>query len=179
MKHYRAAAIVLLAASAALLLVVVKSFSRAHRAAAGLVAGKQAVAMAQAQLTAAQRAVTVARAKGARADRFLDTWTNELDAESNIERVFGKLDTLAVNNLLAPSGKTFTSNMNYFFNGRHLPVQHVNMSVAGDYARTLNWLGAVEGAFPLARVEQISYTNSGNSLSLAVQFVFPRKFDTE
>jgi hypothetical protein len=37
----------------------------------------------------------------------------------------------------------------------------------------------VENGFPLARVEQISYTTNGNSLALAVQFVFPRKFDTE
>ena len=56
-------------------------------------------------------------------------------------------------------------------------MQDVNISVSGDFYRTLNWLGAVESAFPLARVEQISYTNNGSSLSLAVQFVFPRKFD--
>jgi len=110
------------------------------------------------------------------ADRFLGRWKAEMEAEANIEQVFGRLDTLAVNNLLSPSRKNFNLNKNYFFNGRHLPVQNVNITVAGDYARTLNWLGLVESAFPLARVELISYTNSGNSLSLNSQFVFPQSF---
>jgi hypothetical protein len=103
----------------------------------------------------------------------------ELHAEENVEQVFGRLDTLAVNNLLSPSGKNFTLNKNYLFNGRHTSVQNVNITVAGDFPRTLNWLGAVESAFPLARVEQISYTTNASSLSLAVQFVFPRKFEPD
>jgi hypothetical protein len=101
-----------------------------------------------------------------------------LEADGNIEQIFGQLDTLAVNNLLSPSGKNFALKTNYFFNGRQLTVQNVNISVTGDFYRTLNWLGAVENAFPLARVEQVSYTNNGNSLALAVQLVFPRKFES-
>jgi len=179
MKRFTLPALVLLAVSALLLLAILRSFGRASQAAGKLAAEQRSVELSRLQLATIQRTAITAKSKSAAADKFLETWTQELDAESNIEHVFGRLDTLAVNNLLSPSGKNFTANTNYFFNGRHLPVQNVNITVAGDYARTLNWLGAVEYAFPLARVEQISYTTNGNSLSLSVQFVFPRKFEVE
>jgi len=178
MKHYRIPTIVLLAATCLLLLFLLKSFGRASRAAAQLTAERAAVAAARAELAGTQQAARTAKAKSAAADQFLDAWKPELEADANIEQIFGQLDTLAVNNLLSPSGKNFAIKPNYFFNGRQLSVQNVNISVAGDFYRTLNWLGAVERAFPLARVEQISYTNTGSSLAMAVQFVFPRKFDS-
>ena len=142
-------------------------------------AERAAVDSARAELAATTQAARSATAKSAAADRFLDLWKPEIAADSNIEQIFGRLDTLAVNNLLSPSGKNFTLNKNYFFNGRHTPVQNVNITVAGDFPRTLNWLGAVENTFPLARVEQISYTTNANTLALAVLFVFPQKFDSE
>jgi hypothetical protein len=179
MKRFTLPACILLAASALLLLAILRSFGRAGQAEGKLAAEQRSVEVGRQQLASIQRSAAAAKNKSAAADHFLETWTQELENESNIEHVFGQLDTLAVNNLLSPSGKNFTLNTNYFFNGRHLPVQNVNITVAGDYARTLNWLGAVEYAFPLARVEQISYTTNGNSLSLSVQFVFPRKFDVE
>jgi type II secretory pathway pseudopilin PulG len=179
MNHYTAPAAALLGASALLLFGTLKSFERAHQSAQELSAATVALRGARLQLASAQAATDAARRKTAPADKFLETWTRELTAESNIEDIFGKLDTLAVNNLLSPSGKNFGATPNYFFNGRKLPTQNVNLTVAGEYYRTLNWLGAAEAAFPLARVEQISYTTNANTLSLAVQFVFPRKFDSE
>ena len=177
MKHYTAPTFALLAASGLLLFGIQKSFSRAGRAANELAAQRGAVDDARRELAATQQAAKAAAAKGEAADRFLETWRPELGADVNIERIFGQLDTLAVNNLLSPSGKNFELKSNYFFNGRQLPVERVNINVGGDFYRTLNWLGAVENAFPLARVEQISYTNNAESLAVAVQFVFPRKFD--
>ncbi len=178
MKHYSLPAFVLLFASALLLFGIVHSFARASRAHADLAAARDAADQASLELIAAQRAAAATKVSGAPADRFLASWKQELEAESNIEHIFGRLDTLAVNNLLSPSGKNFTLNPNYFFGGHHMAVENVNITVAGDYYRTLNWLGAVESAFPLGRVEQVYYTSSGNSLSLAVQFVFPRTFET-
>jgi hypothetical protein len=177
MKHYTIPAAVLLFLSALCLFGMLQSFGRTHRAASAMEAARNAADVARHELVASQRAATAAQRNSVPTDQFLQSWLAELDAESNIEHVFGLLDTTAVNDLLSPSGKNFTSNKNYFFNGHHLPVQNVNITVAGDFNRTLNWLGAVENTFPLARVEQISYTSNGNSLSLAVQFVFPQKFD--
>jgi hypothetical protein len=177
MKHYTIPTVLLLAVSALLLFAALGSFGRASRSQRRRDDAQLAVEAARLDLAVSQKGAVAARERSAEADRFLKKWTDELGAESNIERVFGQLDTLAVNNLLSPSGKNFTLNMNYFFNGRHLPVQNVNITVAGDYSRTLNWLGAVESAFPMARVEQVSYTNNGNTLCLAVQFVFPKKFE--
>ena len=178
MKHYRMPIFFLLAATGMLLFGLLKSFRQANQAEVQLGAERAAVDSARAELAATTQAARSATAKSAAADRFLDLWKPEIAADSNIEQIFGRLDTLAVNNLLSPSGKNFALKTNYFFNGRQLAVQNVNISVTGDYYRTLNWLGAVENAFPLARVEQISYTNNGSSLALAVQFVFPRKFDS-
>jgi len=177
MKYYTMPTFALLAASGLLCLGMLKSFGRANQSAAELVEAQNQVQTAGADLTAAQHSAQAAKAKSVAADTFLAAWAPELSSEVNIEQIFGRLDTLAVNHLLSPSGKNFTLDANYFFDGRHLAVQNVNITVAGDFYRTLNWLGAVENAFPLARVEQISYTNNGSSLSLAVQFVFPRKFD--
>ncbi len=179
MKNYTIAAILVLMVSALFLFQMLQSFSRAGRAAKDLAVSQDEATVARQQLETVQRAATTAKQNGVQSDRFMETWTAELQAEENIEQVFGRLDTLAVNNLLSPSGKNFTLNKNYFFNGRHTSVQNVNITVAGDFPRTLNWLGAVESAFPLARVEQISYTTNTSSLALAVQFVFPRKFDPE
>jgi len=179
MKNYTLPVILLLAASLMLLLGITKSFAWANASAAELSSQRSEVERARQELFAVQRAAEAAKKKSAIADQFLAAWTPELDDGANIEQIFGRLDTLAVDNLLSPSGKNYAVNTNYFFNGRHLSVQSVNITVAGDFYRTLNWLGAVENGFPMARVEQVSYTTNGNSLALAVQFVFPRKFETE
>jgi len=179
MKNYTIPAFVVLSLSALLLFVMAQSFGRTHRAAGDLAAAESEAKLARRDLEVVQQAAAAAKENSAQADRFLETWTAEFQAEENIEQVFGRLDTLAVNDLLSPSGKNFTLNKNYFFNGRHTPVQSVNITVAGDFARTLNWLGAVESTFPLARIEQISYTTNASSLALAIQFVFPRKFNSE
>jgi hypothetical protein len=178
-KSYTLPTFLLLAASGLFVLGILRSFRSTSRAAADLASEAATVASDRAELSATQRAVKATALKAVESDRFLGKWAAELDAEASIEDIFGRLDTLAVDNLLAPSGKNFKLNTNYFFNGRHLPVQNVNINVAGDFYRTLNWLGAAENAFPLARVEQITYTNTGNSLSLGVQFSFPRKFDAK
>jgi hypothetical protein len=178
MNRYTPAAAVLLATSAACLFGMSRSFSSAHTASQDLASAQAALIGARQQLAAAVRATDLAQQKTGPADRFLAVWNRELAAESGIEDIFGKLDSLAVNNLLSTSGKNFVANPNYFFDGHKLPTQTVNISVSGDFYRTLNWLGAAEAAFPLARVEQISYSTNANSLSLAVQMVFPRKFDT-
>jgi len=179
MKKFTIPAILVLLVCTLLLFWMLQSFGKTRRAADDLIAAQNEARQAHQQLIFAQHAAAAAKDSGAEADRFLETWMAELQAEDNIEQVFGHLDNLAVDDLLSPSGKNFTVNKNYFFNGHHITVQNVNITVAGDYPRTLNWLGAVEHTFPLARVEQISYTTNATSLALAVQFVFPRKFDSE
>jgi hypothetical protein len=179
MKHYTLPIFLMLAASALMLFGIAKSFEGASRSSRELAAQRSAVDSARQELISIQHRAEAAKKKSAPVDDFLAAWTPEISNESNIEQIFGRLDTLAVDNLLSPSGKNFSQSTNYFFDGRHLTVQSVNITVAGDYYRTLNWLGTVENAFPLARVEQISYTTNANSLALAVQFVFPSKFDSE
>ncbi|HEX3728182.1 MAG TPA: hypothetical protein VHV47_00125 [Opitutaceae bacterium] len=177
MKSYTLPAFLLLILTGCLGLGIMKSFRGANRAKAGLAAEQAKVDSDRHDLAGVQRAAKATAQKAVESDAFLTKWDGELQSESSIEDIFGRLDSLAVGNLLAPSGKNFKLNTSYFFDGRHLPVQNVNIAVAGDFYRTVNWLGAAESAFPLARIEQINYTNTGNSLSLAVQFSFPRKFD--
>lgn len=177
MKSYTLPAFLLLVLTGLLGLGIMKSFRGAGRAKGAMSAEQATVDADRRDLAAVQRSAKAVAQKAVESDRFLSRWDGELQSEASIEDIFGRLDSLAVGNLLAPSGKNFKLNTSYFFNGRHLPVQNVNIAVAGDFYRTVNWLGAAESAFPLARVEQINYTNTGNSLSLAVQFSFPRKFD--
>lgn len=179
MKSYNLAAAALLGATFLCFAGIASSLRHANQAAQDLAADQRAATAAQQQLVLVRQRAQSALAKSQSANQFLDTWSPRLDAQSNIEAVFGKLDTLAVNNLLSPSGKNFAGKPNYLFDGHQVPVENVNITVAGDFSRTLNWLGAVESAFPLGRVEQISYTMTGNSLALAAQFVFPKKFDLQ
>lgn len=179
MKQYRVPAIVLVAASLLLALLTLKSVERARRAAADLAEARRLLGNSRRDLMVAQAAAARAKKSSAPVEEFLAQWNDELAAEASIEPIFGKLDTLAVNDVLSPSGKNFGVKPGYLFQGRKMPVQNVNITVAGEFYRTLNWLGAVEYAFPLARVEQISYAANGGSLTLALQLVFPRKFETE
>lgn len=178
MKSYTLPAAVLVAVSGCMLLGLTSSMKHAGQAQAKLATDRQALQTAQLELTSADRAARDMAKKSRPAEQFLDIWTPRLTAETSIDEIFGRLDTLAVDNLLSPSGKNFTTSSKYFFNGRQLSVQSVDITVAGEFARTLNWLGAVEAAFPLARVQQLSYTGAGNSLALAAHLVFPRKFAT-
>jgi hypothetical protein len=177
MKSYTLPTAILLLISGLMLVGIYKSIRAANAATAELASERSSLQAAQSNLVAAQAAAAAAQAKSAPADKFLAAWNPEISSESNIEEIFGRLDTLAVNNVLSPSGKSFAVKPSYYFNGRQFPVESVNITVAGDFFRTLNWLGAVENSCPLARVEQISYTNVSNTLTLAVQLVFPRKFD--
>jgi hypothetical protein len=179
MKNYTFPSVLVLAASGLMLFATAKTAAKASRASAALATERQSLAASKQTLMATQRRARAAAVQSQATDRFLELWQPEMDGASSIEQIFGQLDTLAVGNLLSPSGKTFTSKINYFFNRRQFPVQTINITVAGDFYRTVNWLGAVENAFPLARVEQISYAGGQNSLTLAVQLVFPRKFEAE
>lgn len=179
MKSYTVPAFGLLAVSALLVLAIAKSFGSARNAARDLAAAQSTVALDRVALAATQVAARTAALNARQTDAFLSKWTGELDNEANMEDVLGNLDTLAVDGLLSPAGKNFQLNAGYPFEGKHLAVQTVNITVSGDFYRTLNWLGAAEHAYPLARVEQISYTNTGSALSMAVQFSFPRNFDLQ
>lgn len=179
MKSYTIPALTLLAASGVLAFVIAKSFGSASQAASDLAREQDAVTADTATLHATEIAAKTAARRSVETDAFLDKWNAELDNEANIEDVLASLDTLAVNSLLSPAGKNFRLNAAYPFEGKHLSVQTVNMTVSGEYYRTLNWLGAAEHAYPLARVEQISYTNTGSALSMAVQLSFPRKFELQ
>ncbi|MGH7996464.1 MAG: hypothetical protein ACREFX_08945 [Opitutaceae bacterium] len=177
MKSYTFPAFLLLLVSVLLAFGILKSISSAKRAADNLAAERSTVNSDRMMLVATESAAKRAAANSTATDAFLDKWTAELANESDMEEVLGRLDTLAVNGLLSPGGKNFRFDPNYPFEGQHLAVQTVNMTVSGEFYRTLNWLGAAENAYPLARVEQISYTNAGNVLSMAIQFSFPRQFD--
>jgi hypothetical protein len=179
MKSYSVPSFVLIAASLLLLLLALNCVERSGRVTAGLAQARRSIEDARRDLASAQALAAKAKVSGAPVEAYLSGWNAELDAEGNIEQVFGRLDTLAVNNLLSPSGKNFAARPNYLFLSRHMPVQNVNITVAGEYYRMLNWLGAVEYAFPLARVEQASFIANGNSLSLALELVFPRRFEAQ
>lgn len=178
MKSYTLPAAILLAATGLLGLGIMTSLKHASQAASQAQADAAALAAARTELAAITTGATRLAAKSQPAEQFLAIWSPHLESDASIDDIFGRLDTLAVNNVLSPSGKSFTNSSQYFFDGKQLPVESVDITVAGDFPRTLNWLGAVESAFPLARVQQVSYTGNGGSIAMATHLVFPRRFNS-
>ena len=179
MKSFFMPAMTLCGAAITLIIVALFSFQTASIAQRQLLESKRNAADADIMFQQSVAKAAQARKQGSATDVFLETWRKEFHASDNVEQVFGRLDTLAVNNLLSPSGKSFTINSGYFFKDAQVRVKNVNVTVTGDYFRILNWLGASEYAFPLARVEQVSFTTNASSLALSVQFVFPNQFEVQ
>jgi hypothetical protein len=179
MKSFFMPAMILCGAGVTLLIVALFSFQSTSIAQQQLLESKRNAQDADVMFLQSVAKSTEARKRGTATDVFLETWRKEFRASDNVEQVFGRLDTLAVNNLLSPSGKSFTVNSGYFFKDAQVRVKNVNVTVTGDYFRILNWLGAAEYAFPLSRVEQVSFTTNASSLALSVQFVFPNQFETQ
>lgn len=109
------------------------------------------------------------------ADDFIKQWRSSFLSEDDTQRILPTLDNLAVANVVSSSDKQNKADPGYTFRNKIIPVESVKISVSGDYYRLLNWLGAVEQQFPLARVEAVSFTNQ-NGLKMTSTFSFPTYF---
>jgi hypothetical protein len=109
------------------------------------------------------------------ADEFIKEWQRSFLGEDDMQRILPALDSLAVTNVVSSSDKQNKADPGYNFRNKIIPVESVKISVSGDYYRLLNWLGAVEQQFPLARVEAVSFTNQ-NGLKMTSTFSFPTCF---
>jgi hypothetical protein len=109
------------------------------------------------------------------ADEFIKEWQRSFLSEDDSQRLLPALDNLAVTNVVSSSDKQNKADPGYTFRNKIIPVESVKISVSGDYYRLLNWLGAVEQQFPLARVEAVSFTNQ-NGLKMTSTFSFPTCF---
>jgi hypothetical protein len=109
------------------------------------------------------------------ADEFIKEWQRSFLSEDDAQRILPTLDNLAVANVVSSSDKQNKADPGYTFRNKIIPVESVRISVSGDYYRLLNWLGAVEQQFPLARVEAINFTNQ-NGLKMTATFSFPTYF---
>jgi len=179
MKSFFMPAMALCGAGVTLLIVAAFSFQSASISQRQLLEAKRNAQDADTMFQQSVAKAAQAKQQGSATDVFLEIWRKEFRASANVEQVFGRLDTLAVNNLLSPSGKSFTVNSGYFFKDAQVRVKNINVTVTGDYFRIINWLGAAEYAFPLSRVEQVSFTTNASSLALSVQFVFPNQFESQ
>jgi hypothetical protein len=110
------------------------------------------------------------------ADEFIKEWQRSFLSEDDTQRILPALDSLAVANVVSSSDKQNKADPGYTFRNKIIPVESVKISVSGDYYRLLNWLGAVEQEFPLARVEAVSFTNQ-NGLKMTSTFSFPTCFN--
>ena len=109
------------------------------------------------------------------ADDFIKEWRRSFLSEDDTQRILPTLDGLAVANVVSSSDKQNKADPGYTFRNKIISVESVKISVSGDYYRLLNWLGAVEQQFPLARVEAVSFTNQ-NGLKMTSTFSFPTYF---
>jgi hypothetical protein len=109
------------------------------------------------------------------ADEFIKGWQHFFLSDDDTQRILPALDSLAVTNVVSSSDKQNKADPGYTFRNKMIPVECVKISVSGDYYRLLNWLGAVEQQFPLARVEAVNFTNQ-NGLKMTSTFSFPTCF---
>lgn len=178
MKSYTLPAAILLLVTMLLGVGIMTSLRHASEASAQAETDRSAQSSANDDLDRARANAIRMEKQSQPADNFLAVWSAHLNGDSTIDDIFDRLDKLAITNVLSPSGKSFTNSSQYFFDGKQLPVLSVDITVAGDYARTLSWLGAVEESFPMARVQQISYSGTGSSIALAAHLIFPRRFNS-
>jgi hypothetical protein len=133
---------------------------------------KQEVADDKAQRTIIASTLDRLDAESRPANNFIKQWQRSFLSEDDAQGILPALDSLAVTNVISSSDKQNRADPGYTFRDKIIPVESVKISVSGDYYRLLNWLGAVEQQFPLARVEAVSFTNQ-NGLKMTSTFSFP------
>jgi hypothetical protein len=155
--------------------IAVSTFQKVARLQLDVSATKQEVDEDKAQKAIIASTLSRLSAESRPADEFIKEWQRSFLGQDDTQRILPALDSLAVTNVVSSSDKQNKADPGYTFRNKIIPVESVKISVSGDYYRLLNWLGAVEQQFPLARVEAVSFTNQ-NGLKMTSTFSFPTCF---
>jgi len=155
--------------------IALSTFQRVSRLQLDVSATKQEVDEDKTQKTIIASTLGRLDTESRPANEFIKEWQRSFLSEDDMQRILPALDSLAVANVVSSSDKQNKADTGYTFRNKIIPVESVKISVSGDYYRLLNWLGAVEQQFPLARVEAVSFTNQ-NGLKMTSTFSFPTCF---
>jgi hypothetical protein len=156
--------------------IALSSFRNVARLQRDVVGLKQDVDDNKTQNAVIESKLNQLRTESQPAGDFLNEWQRTfLDGDDAKRIILPSLDSLAVTNIVSSSQKQTHTEPGYAFRNKIIPVESVEITVSGEYYRLLNWLGAAEQAFPLARVESVSFTNQ-DGLKLSSTFSFPIYF---
>jgi hypothetical protein len=158
------------------LFIALSSFQNVARLQRDVVSIRQDVDDSKTMNAITEGKINVLRTESRPAEGFLKQWQRTfLNGDDASRTILPDMDSLAVANLVSSSQKQTHSEPGYTFRNKTIPIERVEITVGGEYYRLINWLGAVEQEFPLARVETVSFTNE-DGLKLSASFSFPIYF---
>lgn len=106
------------------------------------------------------------------AQNYAQTWEPYLARMRTLADVVSGVDTEAQKAVVA-IGNRSTPDVTMTFEKKDVPVQAVRMDASGDYARLVNWLGAVEAAYPAALVWRVGLEQRDKNMAMAVTLYIP------
>ena len=105
---------------------------------------------------------------------FMNAWSAMLAPGRDANSIMSEFGSLGIAHTIAIQGRKPTPNDTTVWQGRQIPMQGAQCTaVSGEFYRLMNWLGAVERAWPLARFETVSIDQNGASLSRTVKVAYP------
>jgi phosphate-selective porin len=144
-----------------------------------LIAGRNALRHRQEELgktqaQSRQKQVTLQKKKEATtpANTFMGHWRNAIVSDQASNNMLSDLAKFGTDELVSVQGRK-SGKAEYLWRAKPVEVQFADVAVSGEYHRLMNWLGATERAWPLARFEQIALHQNGPSLQLFVRLSYP------
>jgi hypothetical protein len=105
-------------------------------------------------------------------EQFLSEWGLLAEDGANNGAIVEKLSKLAYDRNLIASRRPTPTRTDYPLGASIATVQVVGFSVTGNYSSVIDWLGAVETAYPYARLENVALHGRTSDVDLEVTLAF-------
>lgn len=176
MKSFTFPVIVVLAMSMGCLFVAIVSFSFASASHARVVAAQAGLSAQQKQMARMREGLANLAETNELVERFLRDWRADLGFGEEMVPTFNEFNTIATSHQVSQGPRNQDAGPNYNFKGKPFKVKRYLYSVSGDFPLLMRWLRDSEMRFPLARFENVSISNTGQSLEMQTAVVFPLEF---
>ena len=107
------------------------------------------------------------------ANTFMNHWRDILSGSHDSNGILTDMAKFATNETVAVQGRK-SGSVEYLWEGKPVQVQFAESTgVSSEFYRVLNWLGDIEKTWPIARVEQMDFQQTGPSLQLLIRLTVP------
>lgn len=138
-----------------------------------IVSQRAMIAQQEQQLAQAQSAWDEIAQENLPIQKFLEAWQPQLALSADPGRLLHRFQESADDHLLTASDKSTDSVPEYPWATGTIVAQRVSILVSGRYDRIFDWLRSLEGEFPVARIQSLTFKQIENTPALRVQAVFP------